>query len=97
MEDIKPIAIIYFPYDFSFFEGGNKIKPLDLMEEFNGWRNPSNPREPLGGYLWFCFHKEDITEPEFKVFHIKDLTEIEYTEFKEMVLIEIKNATSSIQ
>lgn len=93
MEDVKPIAIIYFPYDFSFGKGCKVISPLDLMQHFNGWQEQSNHREPIGGYLWFCFFKESLTDPEFKVFHSKDFTEIEYNELKEMVLKEIQNDT----
>lgn len=96
MENTRPIAIIYFPYEFSFSESGHKIKPLDLMQNFNGM-DRNNPHEPLGGYLWFCFHKEGITEPEFKVFHTKDFTKIEYNELKELVLNQFNNVNSTIQ
>jgi hypothetical protein len=80
----QPICIIYFPKDFSFGEGELHVRPLDLMKEFNGWINP-NPKEPLGGYLWFCFFKDNITEPEFKVFHEKDFTKIQYLELKQLI------------
>ena len=77
---------MYVPKDFSFTDGGLIVRPIDLMKEFNGWG--SEPRSPLGDYLWFCFFKEGITEPEFKTFYDKDFTPLQYNELKELVIKE---------
>jgi len=86
---VQPICVIYFPNDFSFGQGGLLVRPLELTNELNGW-NEGAKGESLGNYLWFCFFKESITEPEFKVFYQKDFTEIQYKELRQLVENSIK-------
>ena len=49
--------------------------------------NSSNykPSDKFTDYHWFCFYKQGIEEPEFKVFHEKDFTEIQFEELKKLV------------
>jgi hypothetical protein len=93
MKEVQPICVIYLPTESYPYETFKSAKPFQLMNEFNGWNNPERIREPLGGYLWFCFYKDSITEPEFKVFYEKDWDEIGFEELKKLVTDSInKNA-----
>jgi len=93
---MKPICVMYFPVDFTFHPSGMKIDLVDLMSEFNGWPSNSSKREQrdvgdsFGGYMYWCFHKENITEPELQVFHPKNFTKIQYKELKELLLNKLK-------
>lgn len=91
MEQVKPICVMYFPNNFSLM-GGRMLDPLALMKELNGWRDyDRDPKDPFGGYVWWCFFKDGITAPELQVFHPKDFTESNYQELKELVLNHIQN------
>jgi len=90
MEQVKPICVMYFPTDFSFGGGGRLIDPLYLMKELNGWSSDMpNPRTGMDDYIWWCFFKQNITEPELQVFHPKDFTPIQFEELKTLVLTEL--------
>lgn len=92
MKEVQPICVIYLPKNFPFYGEASEIRTLELMNELNGWK-PDHPKEPLGGYVWFSFYKEGITEPEFKVFYEKDWDEIGFEELKKLVTDSInKNA-----
>lgn len=93
MEDVKPkpICIIYFPESFSWSKSGIVIAPIDLMKILNGWGPDNNQsRGDYDGYIWFCFFKEGITEPEFKVFYEKDYTKKQYKDLEELINKAIK-------
>lgn len=98
---IKPICVIYFPKYFSMSRSDLILDPFELMKELNGWGRegilyPDEDR--FGGYQYWCFHKEEITAPEFKVFHPKDFTEADYEELKQLVMSKLnepKDATTT--
>jgi hypothetical protein len=82
---IQPICIMYVPKDFCFGGSDLLFQPVEFMTHFNGWRN-ENQNISIGGYLWFSFFKEGISEPQFQVFFDKDFTAIQYNELKEIVM-----------
>jgi len=89
----KPIVVIYFPDRFvSASHDRNWI--YEYMRALNGESDTeakwSLKKEYCENYFWFCFYKDDINEPEFKVFYEKDFTEIKYQELKQLVLDSIK-------
>lgn len=86
----KPICVIYFPDNF--YDERDRSWIYDYMWFLNGEKSKGRktPSQYFTQYYWFCFHKEGITEPEFKVFHEKDFTEIQFEELKKMVLDAIK-------
>ncbi len=91
---MKPICLIYLPTDYSFSESGLIVKPIELMRELNMWqddrRHSVSDEDAYGGYMYWCFKKEGITEPEMQVFHPKDFTEANYEELKELLLNKLK-------
>lgn len=89
MIEVKSICVMYFPKDFSFVDD-RTIEPFKLMKELNRWAEYESMDNSYGGYIWWCFFKENITEPELQVFHPKDFTEIQYQELRDMVMEEIK-------
>jgi hypothetical protein len=90
--EVKPIVVIYVPDDFSFSEGGMIIKPLDLMKELNGWGDASRRiSDSYEGYCWWCFFKQGITEPEFKVFYPKDFTDADYKSLETLIQQALKD------
>lgn len=86
----KPIVIIYFPDQFVAGGSGRR-----WIYEYMRYLNGEEPNESAKvhwpqsdywkDYYWFCFYKNDIQEPEFKIFHEKDFTEIQYNELKELI------------
>lgn len=89
MIDVQPICVMYFPRYYSF-RGDRLVDPLHLMKELNGWGDiHRDAKDPIRGYIWWCFFKENITEPELKVFHPKNFTKVQYEELKQLVLTEI--------
>ena len=90
MEQVQPICVIYLPNDYS---NSLPIRPLELMNELNGWKLDS-PKKPLGGYVWFSFYKDGITAPEFKVFYNKDWDKIEFEELKKSVIDSLKKCNT---
>ena len=77
MEQVQPICVIYLPNDYS---NSLPIRPLELMNELNGWK-PDSP-------------KDGITAPEFKVFYNKDWDKIEFEELKKSVMDLLKNGNT---
>jgi hypothetical protein len=83
----KPICVIYFP-DLFVNGSGDRNWIYQYMRFLNGeqddgsnWKHSDHFTE----YYWFCFYKQGIEEPEFKVFHEKDFTEIQFEELKKLV------------
>jgi hypothetical protein len=93
---IQPIAVIYFPDNFSFNDG-NRIKCVELMSELNGWSDKVMmvDKTPLGGYLWFCFIKEGITEPVIQVKKPTKLQKGEIEKVTELLKQQICNTLDS--
>ena len=92
---MKPICVMYFPVDFSFKKSGKIDDLVDLMVQFNGWpsekyKQMDSTNDAFGGYMYWCFHKDGITEPEIQVFHPKNFTKIQYEELKELLLNKLK-------
>lgn len=84
----KPICVIYFPENLAKSDSNEWI--FDYMRFLNGEKNINSKNkfeysDYFTQYYWFCFHKEGINEPEFKVFYEKDFTEIQYKELKEII------------
>jgi len=84
----KPICIIYFPDLFDVNNNRNWI--YDYMRALNGEENKDSKTNyklshDYSDYHWFCFYKDEITEPEFKVFYEKDFTQIKFDELKQIV------------
>jgi hypothetical protein len=90
MTEIKPIAIIYFPDQF--YEGQHRNWIYEYAASLNG--DNMEGRFKLSTdytqYLWFCFYKSDIDNPDLIVHHPKDFTPIQFKELKDMVMEEIK-------
>ena len=82
----KPICIIYFPETYCSIPN-NREWIYEYMSYLNGDRNNkfSWMKHDFYDYHWFCFYKDDISEPEFKVFYEKDFTEIKFEELKQIV------------
>jgi hypothetical protein len=98
----KPIAIIYFPDNFTV-AGGRQNWIYEYMAYLNGEERGDNKiqwgerKDYWKDYYWFCFYDYDITKPEIKVFYEKDFTEIQYNELKELItqsLNEINNGNN---
>ncbi|MES2382818.1 MAG: hypothetical protein V4538_17355 [Bacteroidota bacterium] len=92
MEHVKPICVIYFP---DLFEAQNRQWIYEYMRYLNGEQSDGSNKwddrkDYWSNYYWFCFYKQDITEPELKVFHPKDFTDIQFQELKDMVLTELE-------
>lgn len=88
----KPICVIYFPHDFP--ANGRKSWIYEYMRYLNGEQTDGSikwdgRKEYWNEYYWFCFYKEEITEPELQVIHEKDFTEMQFQELKELVLSSI--------
>jgi len=84
----KPICVIYFP-DLYTSVDHDRNWIYEYARFLNGEQNDGGRYQWDGhftDYYWFCFYKNDITEPEFKVFHEKDFTPIKYEELKQLVL-----------
>lgn len=80
----KPIVVIYFPDTYDIGNTRNWI--YEYARAMNG--EPNNKFETDDRFLdyhWFCFYKNDIQEPEFKVFYDKDFDEIKFGELKKLV------------
>ncbi len=84
----KPIAVIYFPKDFSLSKSGLKLDVNELMKELNQWSEfkKLQPLQGVSDYLWFCFVDYNIDTPKLQVFHPKDISDIEIEELKQLVL-----------
>ena len=82
----KPIAVIYFPENFT--GGRNSSWIYEYMGVLNG-EIPANNKWDLShdysDYHWFCFYKDNITQPELQVFYEKDFTPIQYEELKQII------------
>jgi hypothetical protein len=87
----KPICVIYLPADF-VISGKEKSAPLELMSALNGYdeKDGNKPNNYWKQYYWFCFYKEGIHEPEFKVYFEKDFTELKFAQLKKIVTDSIK-------
>jgi hypothetical protein len=85
---MKPICVIYFPTEYSSMGGMISNWIYEYMAFLNGEpmeQYEFGAAERFKDYCWFCFYKDSINEPEFKVFHEKDFTEIQYQELKQLV------------
>ena len=85
---MKPICVIYFPTEYSSMGGMISNWIYEYMAFLNGEpmeQYEFGAAERFKDYCWFCFYKDGITEPEFKVFYSKDFTEIQYAELKQLV------------
>lgn len=87
MSNAKPIVVIYFP---DAYMGGSMDRHwiYDYMNALNGETDNQSKwslKKDYTDYHWFCFYKDDIREPEFRVFYEKDFTKIQYEELKKMV------------
>lgn len=81
----KPICLLYFPENFVGGHDSNWI--YKFMRSLNGETDGEwKPNERTQDYIWFCFYKDNITEPELQVFHEKDWTDIQQQELKELIL-----------
>ena len=86
---VKPIVVIYFPNLFE--SGGERNWIYKFMAHLNGKPSNENNVKWVGengywkDYYWFCFYKEDITEPELKVFYEKDFTPIQFEGLKKLI------------
>lgn len=92
---VKPICVIYFPADYTFTDRSKRIDTLELMTELNGWETRNDNRCPVegekyGGYMYWCFIRDNITEPQFEVFHPKKFTKANYEELKKLVMQNLK-------
>lgn len=92
MIEVKPICVIYLPYDFDL-GSGEDMSSNRLMSILNGWDNKVSKERAnyWEGYLWFCFPKPDIDTPKFVVYFPKDFQEIEYKQLEKLVMEEIEN------
>ena len=86
----KPICIIYIPEHYSSGKGDNRWI-FQYADFLNGNPNPDSNiswgnSEVYSDYLWFCFPKDEIDAPEFKVFYDKDFTPIQFEELKQLIL-----------
>lgn len=93
MIEVKPICVIYFPD--SFYTNKERHWIYEYMRYLNGEQSDgsikwSDRKDYWNQYYWFCFYKQDITEPELQVFHPKDFTEANYQELKDLVMKEIE-------
>ena len=88
----KPIAVIYFPDNF-VAGGMDRSWVYEYMRALNG-ESPTNNKWDLShdysDYHWFCFYKDEITEPEFHIFFEKDFTPIQYEELRKIVYDSLK-------
>lgn len=82
----KPICVMYIPHNYGSWE------PNLLMEILNGFNgsdaeitNKITITDYWADYYWFCFHKDDITEPALQVFCEKDFTPIKFEELKNFI------------
>ena len=96
MTQAKPICVIYFPDQF--YMGRNQNWIYEYMRYLNGEQsdgsfNWGDRKDYWSDYYWFCFYKQDIDAPEFKVFHPKDFTPIQYQELKDLIMAEIEKIT----
>ncbi len=83
---VQPICVLYIPEHYSFEKSGRTIDPIEFMTQFNGWPDRHSPkRDSVGGYVWFCFFKDGITEPVIKTYYSENFTPIQYDELKEMI------------
>lgn len=92
----KPICIIYIPEHYSVGTRGNRWI-FEYADFLNGNQNPDSniswgKSEVYSDYLWFCFPKDEIDAPEFKIFYDKDFTPIEFEELKKLITYSIEKS-----
>ena len=85
---IKPIAVIYIPYNV--VDSAGSFNVWEFAISLNGEDNTKYVvnKELYKDYLWFCF-PTDSKDFKMEVFHPKDFTEIQYSELKELITNEI--------
>lgn len=80
----KPIVVMYIPLELSLGKGGRISSANDLMNSLNGW-GIYEQIPALSDYIWLCFDKHSITEPELQVFYEKDQQPITNDEIRKLI------------
>jgi len=85
---IKPIAVIYVPYNV--VDSAGDFNAWEFAIALNGEDNTKYVvnKELYKDYLWFCFPTYD-KDFKIEVFHPKDFTEVQYSELKDLITNEI--------
>ncbi len=88
MAEVKPICVIYFPNQFYEKRDNNWI--YEYMRYLNGQQSDGDVKwderkDYWNQYYWFCFYKDDITEPELQVLNAKDITPIQFEELEKLI------------